>query len=682
MALKDLFKRKKKTTSEELSSSTITSPSSKPIPPEERKQSTLLTPTPPATPLTTKKSSGGYSYVDTSTGVGYEVTEKGEKYVVPSATTQEKISSYSTQQKELYQNVITQSAQETARKQGTNWNKLTTFEKNKLLRESYNKYAPQYKERVKRFAENLYYNEEKPQQTTDKKESKFVKKLNALIEKRQEKKEQRKEYTYINELGQTEIRSGSVPVVVHGYSEQGIRQQNINVLKVLFLGATSVPYSKAFNPNTYILSKGTQRTTGGITETQTKFFTSTGRRGATTSEFTKLKGLNSFTGETGGLFYKQGIKFPTAKFTTKFSNRFYAKEVLINVKQSGSATFQVSAGKIYKYYPMGNDIAKGLKSRNLINVRKGYIFKTDMQRFAGYGFGFRIRNKIYYLSRTNLEGKNIYSLGSLKITSRERLITLSMGKRGASTFGGRVFQFKPQVQTSKDLLPLTPINLESRAISTSSFLKTGGSMVVTNKQFLPLVSAQPPTTKITYYTPQLNVQSPLQIPKVNSVGKQTSSLISKQIPAPVQVPRQITTPVVIPKTPTKLAQVPLVTTKLSPPIFSSVTPAPFLFPFNIKPSKESSSGLFGVSIRRFGKFKSIGSNLSLQQAVNLGVTKTTTTLGATFKITGRGKKRLRTPFGYYQKGELFIEKPKYRLSTTGEIGEIQMFKKLKGGLKI
>lgn len=104
-----------------------------------------------------------------------------------------------------------------------------------------------------------------------------------------------------------------------------------------------------------------------------------------------------------------------------------------------------------------------------------------------------------------------------------------------------------------------------------------------------------------------------------------------------------------------------------------------------------SRGLYNVQVRRFGKFRSVGSTYDLNKAIGLGESKVRGGLGATFKITGGGK--IRTPRGFYRKlskkeGQLFIQKNKYRLSSSGEKGEIKFFqglkakpKKMKGGKK-
>lgn len=114
---------------------------------------------------------------------------------------------------------------------------------------------------------------------------------------------------------------------------------------------------------------------------------------------------------------------------------------------------------------------------------------------------------------------------------------------------------------------------------------------------------------------------------------------------------------------------------------SKITKRTTPFKYKLPTSNKIRGGLFGVSIRRFGKFKPIGSNLSLERAFSIGRKATTTTLGATFKIIGKGQLSVRTPSGYYTKpskeGLLYIEKRGRRLKRgTGEIQEIQIARKI------
>jgi len=99
-----------------------------------------------------------------------------------------------------------------------------------------------------------------------------------------------------------------------------------------------------------------------------------------------------------------------------------------------------------------------------------------------------------------------------------------------------------------------------------------------------------------------------------------------------------------------------------------------------KKGERKRRGTFGVQVRRGGIFKSVGSGLTLKQAQELGQQRVSQTLGATYKITGLGQQRLRTPVGFRTKatkeGTLFIERNKYRLSKKGEKREIQIAKRV------
>jgi hypothetical protein len=104
-----------------------------------------------------------------------------------------------------------------------------------------------------------------------------------------------------------------------------------------------------------------------------------------------------------------------------------------------------------------------------------------------------------------------------------------------------------------------------------------------------------------------------------------------------------------------------------------------------QPKQQKGFSSFLVSMRRFGKFKPVGITRTQQQAFHMGKFYTRTTLGATFKVEGRGIKQPRNIFGYRTKptkqGIFYIELPKYRLSTPTEKREIQFYKslKMKGG---
>lgn len=98
------------------------------------------------------------------------------------------------------------------------------------------------------------------------------------------------------------------------------------------------------------------------------------------------------------------------------------------------------------------------------------------------------------------------------------------------------------------------------------------------------------------------------------------------------------------------------------------------------PKQQNTYSVFG---RRKGKFKLIGKTSNLNQAFSIGTNFGNTTLGRTFSIKSSGGLRgLRTPFGYYRKqgkfGNLFIEKGKNAINTTGEVFGLRQSRRKKG----
>jgi len=96
----------------------------------------------------------------------------------------------------------------------------------------------------------------------------------------------------------------------------------------------------------------------------------------------------------------------------------------------------------------------------------------------------------------------------------------------------------------------------------------------------------------------------------------------------------------------------------------------------IKPTN-TLKGLYSVQVRRGGKFYNVGNTGSVKEALSIGSGKVGRTLAATFRISGKGMTG--TPKGFYSRrtkeGTLFIEQPKYRLSTSSEVGEIFGYKR-------
>jgi len=96
-------------------------------------------------------------------------------------------------------------------------------------------------------------------------------------------------------------------------------------------------------------------------------------------------------------------------------------------------------------------------------------------------------------------------------------------------------------------------------------------------------------------------------------------------------------------------------------------------------SPKLSTPKYSVQIRRFGKFRTIGTTSDLKKAISIGSERVASTLGATFKLTGKGLPKSITGFRSKKEkgGIVFIEPRRKRLSRTGEKVEIAGYKKRK-----
>lgn len=120
------------------------------------------------------------------------------------------------------------------------------------------------------------------------------------------------------------------------------------------------------------------------------------------------------------------------------------------------------------------------------------------------------------------------------------------------------------------------------------------------------------------------------------------------------------------------------------PFFNIPTPKtpgfPILSPTKGKSKKISTGGLFDVSVRRKGKFRTVGTGLTGKQAINVGQSIVGGSLAATFKVSSRDRSissLLGKPKGFKRRDNIFIEAPSLRLSTSGEVKSIQAARRKK-----
>lgn len=96
---------------------------------------------------------------------------------------------------------------------------------------------------------------------------------------------------------------------------------------------------------------------------------------------------------------------------------------------------------------------------------------------------------------------------------------------------------------------------------------------------------------------------------------------------------------------------------------------------------------FKVWERRYGKWRGIGEKPTLREAKLLGMGRTATTLGASFKVTRAGKPvRLTELGGMFRPAKreplVYVQKAKFRLAHPKEVKEIMFAKKKKGSRKV
>jgi hypothetical protein len=137
-----------------------------------------------------------------------------------------------------------------------------------------------------------------------------------------------------------------------------------------------------------------------------------------------------------------------------------------------------------------------------------------------------------------------------------------------------------------------------------------------------------------------------------------------------QIERQLTRTIIKPLT------IPAPRFAMLPPVFA--VPIMPLIPFGVSKKKGGLLSGFIPLVRRHGVFKPVTKKpLSLAAAMGLGAKVVKETPAATFKLQQVKAAVLDessytySPEQFYQKDNLYIEKPKYRINTMGEIFGIQ-----------
>lgn len=492
--------------------------------------------------------------------------------------------------------------------------------------------------------------------------------------------------------------------------------ENIISEQILFSGfapfmKTSMQLAKEIYPtrNDVIFTGVSQRQKGDVVKTYLEFKTTKGQTGyyagltksQKVSSITSIKNLNIEGVElsilkkrniesiskvistgAGEVSNKKGIIFPTGEIITDFKS-FKGSEIGL-VKQSGKKFMEVSVGgtkvkggEVLKFKSINWGVIKG-KFTNIFGYSIG---EKEFGTFTGMIKSIPYKNEISFVPDSAVS-----SFGKSNILSKIAYSSsASIVKGGLSSV------------TTKTISPIISVPITKLALSKEirTFPKERISIAKTQEKTLTISKQQSITIQKTSFKSsplslssvsnlyKQGIKQPLKSLQLNKqISSQGSKLALKSIQLEKQQQRQRS------RLSLKSLQLSKQVNRLKniniPRVPPKTTNEKFIFPFIKLKFKSGGVGknTFSVYIRRFGKFKPIGTGLSLSKAFSLGTGKTRRTLAATFLVKNQaGTYRGKTPKGFYAKpskfGTLYIQQRKFRLSAPSEKFEIQSFKKRK-----
>lgn len=433
---------------------------------------------------------------------------------------------------------------------------------------------------------------------------------------------------YFKTMGKTEldIPQGDYPTLAAGKQLQTFKN---NIYKELGKEAGAFHTT----PNQFWMDKITP--TAGTSELPALYgghyisrpFAKIGGSGSSISTKGIIQEMTSTTYEPAVAFLKpkgfrlnKGVKTPTyfigeQAFKYKFSKparKGYAD--IPNIKSEGEALFRKEAGSY------------NIESSNFYVKIKGVRVPLDTFKYEGGLIGTPTSTTA---SGTNLYGgRSSYSIDSVNVpmisgyTKSSNKVSKVSSKVSISNI------YSSSVSGSS--LSLSSVMPSSKSSSTSGSSRGSSSLSISN-----LYSSSVSSTSSRVSRGSLSTTSSYR-PSSTSGSSRGSSSMSYTFEPPV--------------------------TKRYEPKYNSL---------------KSLGGIFTVQVRRKGKFYNVGKSSNLMEALSIGRGKVGRTLAATFRIGGTSK--IGTPTGFYTKrtkeGTLFIEQPKYRLSTRSEVAEIFGYKR-------
>ena len=326
-----------------------------------------------------------------------------------------------------------------------------------------------------------------------------------------------------------------------------------------------------------------------------------------------------------------------------------------------------------------------------------------MTRFIGVGVGTKQKDVILMAGKSFTETGGVKSFGRLKdlgSVATKKLMSVS-GKGATKSQLTQKAITDIQSIVSAGVKPVAQTITSKTAIVSAGVLgiPKGASVQNAIQKVTPSIQSQTmggsikttqlPKTKITpimSYSTGQTISSALKQPsaqKVSSALKQPSAQKTK-------INQQLTSGLKI-----QQAQALKLKMQTVPQLKQASSIAPFIsvpFPTTMKgvgtgfpkfrgiKKQKKKKGMFEVSVRRSGKFQTVGSGLSLSKAITVGKGIVSTGLGATYKLTSSGGigGNIKTPRGFTQKkGLVFVEQRGQRLSTGGEVREIQTARRIK-----
>lgn len=439
----------------------------------------------------------------------------------------------------------------------------------------------------------------------------------------------------------------------------------------------SVGISKLNIPTrTGVLFKGvTQDVSRGIVRTELIFKTTKGGTGRvqTASGITDIGGKLSLVDTTAvGSIGTKVAKFPTGEGAIVRTKTFIGASKGVSRRFPSDINLQVSLGGV-------KEVGRG-QARSFIDVSIGQT-KGDLTAIGGVG-------------RTSLR-ERLFSVGTLRnIKSPDKIVDVGGGS-GVSSLSEQAIKSAALSQTQAIAKAGVSITSPKVTIKTPTIVgisraeqsiksPTFQSIKQPTKQIQTLTQIQTPTTK------QRSIQTPKLISGLQTQQKQKITPLQNLKLGQEQISKSklgsASLISVSQAQPQRLRSLQVLSLGqpqrglASVPIF--ITPKTPLIPpsFKIKqPTQPKITGLFGVQVRRRGRFKTIGRARSISQAISIGAGRVGRTLAATFRVVPIGKQKIsgvRTPTGF-REGRTpltFIERRGKRLSTRGEVREIKLAK--------